>query len=98
MLNTDFYLFVYDIHDAKMLKKVVKRLDQMNSMRIQQSVFEIQGDQEEMLLLIEDVKKLVDLSCDKIAIIPLCDKDYEKTEFFGVLSRHPKEIPSFYIL
>lgn len=48
MLNTDFYLFVYDIHEPKILRQVVKRLDLVNSMRIQKSVFEVQGEIKEI--------------------------------------------------
>lgn len=98
MLFTDFYLFVYDIHEAKALRQVVKRLEMINSMRIQKSVFEIQGDRVEIMSLIDDVKDIVDINTDRIAIIPLCQNDYDKVEFYGILSRRPTELPSFYIL
>lgn len=98
MIYTDFFLFVYDIHDAKVLRNVVKRLEGINSMRIQKSVFEIEGSKSEVDSLICDVMEMINESTDRIAVIPLCANDYNKVEFYGVLSRRSKEIPHFYIL
>ena len=98
MTDTEFYLFVYDIHSMRTLRRVVKRLNRMNSLRIQKSVFEIQGDREDMEKLIKDVEKLVDRSTDKIAVIPLCSGDYDKAVFLGVNSRRPVRLPSFFVL
>ena len=98
MVFTDFYLFVYDIHEPKTLRLMVKRLEAINSMRIQKSVFEVQGDKKEILNLIEDVKCIINKETDRVAILPLCSDDYEKVEFYGVLSRRPTQLPPFYIL
>lgn len=98
MFFTDYFLFVYDIHDPKKLRDVVKRLNGINSMRIQKSVFEIEGSKKEIDSLILDVESIIDPATDRVAIIPLCDNDYNKVEFYGILSRRPKEIPHFYIL
>lgn len=98
MMNTDFYLFVYDIHIPRVISKVVKRLECENSMRVQKSVFEVQGTKKDIERLVDDVKKMIDESTDKIAVIPLCADDYENVYFYGVLSRRPKRLPSYYIL
>lgn len=98
MLNTDYYLFVYDIHESKTISKIVKRLELINSMRIQKSIFEIQGSLSEVEALIKDVEKIVDTQTDKIAIIPLCDKDYVNVRFYGLMSRQPKQLPKYYVL
>lgn len=98
MRYTDFFLFVYDIHSPKKLRKVVKRLESINSMRIQKSIFEVQGNKAEIDSLIKDVSEIIDVNTDRIAVIPLCDNDYENVEFYGVLSRRPKTIPSYYVL
>lgn len=98
MIYTDFFLFVYDIHDEKALRKVSKRLEQINSMRIQKSVFEIEGTKEEVDSLISDIVKIIDSTTDRVAVIPLCERDYERVEFYGLLSRRAKESPAFYIL
>ena len=98
MRYTDFFLFVYDIHEPKTLRKIVKRLESINSMRIQKSIFEIQGDKNEIDSLIADVDKIIDKETDKIAVIPLCDDDYDKVEFYGILSRRPKLTPDYYVL
>ncbi len=98
MTDTDFYLFVYDIHNGRTLRRVVKRLNRVNSLRIQKSVFEIQGDREDIEKLVKDVEKLVDRSTDKIAVIPLCSADYDKAVFLGVNSKRPVRLPSFFVL
>lgn len=98
MIFTDFYLCIYDIHDSKRLRNMVKRLEQINSMRIQKSVFEIQGNRTEILSFIKDIENIVDIETDKVAIIPLCSEDYEKVEFYGVLSKQPERPKSYYIL
>ena len=98
MLDTDFYLFVYDIHSPKVINKVARRLECENSMRIQKSVFEVQGEKRDIERLIEDVKKLIDDTTDKIAVIPLCSSDYDNVYFYGVLSRRPNKLPSYFIL
>ncbi len=98
MENTEFYLFVYDIHNVRTLNKVVKRLNRMNSLRIQDSVFEVRGDICEIEKLIVSVEKLINKETDKIAVIPICSTDYNKIEFIGVRSLHPSKIPSYMIL
>ena len=98
MRYTDFFLFVYDIHSPKKLRLVVKRLEFINSMRVQKSLFEVQGSKAEIDSLIKDVSEIIDKETDRIAVIPLCDNDYENVEFYGVLSRRPKMLPSYYIL
>lgn len=98
MLNTDFYLFIYDIHTPRVLRKLVKLLDGYNSMRIQKSVFEIQGSLNEIITFINKAKLIIEDKTDKIALIPLCQDDYSKVEFFGLLSRRPEKEKSFQIL
>ncbi len=98
MIDTDFYLFVYDIHSMRTLRRLVKRLNRVNSLRIQKSVFEVQGDREDIEKLIKDVEKLIDRTTDKIAVIPLCADDYDRTVFLGVNSKRPIRLPTFYVL
>lgn len=98
MTNTDFYLFVYDIHSMRTLRRIVKRLNRVNSLRIQKSVFEVQGDSEDIEKLIKDVEKLIDRATDKIAVIPLCADDYDRAVFLGVNSKRPTRLPAFFVL
>ena len=98
MLDTDFFLFVYDIHSMRTLRQVVKRLNKVNSLRIQKSVFEIQGERKDIEKLINDVERIVDRTTDKIAVIPLCSEDHDKTLFMGVNSKRPSHLPSFFVL
>ena len=98
MIDVDYYLFIYDIGNPKIIAKIVKRLNQINSMRIQKSVFEIQCNKKEIMMFITDVCKLINHNTDKIALIPICSHDYSEIEFYGLLSRHPVEVPSSIIL
>ena len=98
MGNTEFYLFVYDIGNPKTINKVVKRLNRVNSLRIQDSVFEVRGDISDIEKLIAAVERLINKETDKIAVIPICSDDYSNIDFIGVQSFHPCEIPSFMVL
>lgn len=98
MENAEFYLFVYDIHNVRTLNKVVKRLNRVNSLRIQDSVFEVRGDICDIEKLIVSVEKLINKETDKIAVIPICSTDFNKIEFMGARSFHPSKIPSYMIL
>ena len=98
MLYTDYLLLLYDIHAPKTLRKVVCRLETVNSLRIQKSAFEIQGSKKEIELLLDDLITIINVETDKLALIPLCSEDYDRVEFFGVLSRHPEKPQNYYIL
>lgn len=98
ILDTDFYLFLYDIHKPRTLRKIVKLLETVNSSRIQKSLFEIQSDFKEISSFITQAELLIDLKTDKIALIPLCKSDYDRVECFGVMSRRPRIQESYQIL
>lgn len=98
MIDAGFYLFVYDIHSMKTLRKIVKRLNRVNSFRIQNSVFEVQCNSVDIKKLINDVEKIVDRTTDKIAVIPLCADDYDKAVFLGANSKRLTKIPTFFVL
>ena len=98
MIYTDYYLVVYDIHEQSDISKIVKRLNQENSMRIQKSIFEVQCEKREIEKLILDIENIVNKDTDKVAIIPLCRNDYDSVYFLGVLSKRPNLLPQYYIL
>lgn len=98
MEDTEFYLFFYDIHSTRAINKVVKRLKRVNSLRIQNSVFEIRGDIGDIEKLIVSVEKLINKETDRIAVIPICSKDYKGIDFIGVRTFHPSKIPPFFVL
>lgn len=98
MLDTDFFLFLYDISNPKRLRQVAKLLDTINSMRIQKSVYEVQGDAEELKEFMRKVSMTIDNETDVVSLIPICKDDFDKTEFFGQLVKHPEILPEFQIL
>ena len=98
MIYTDYYLVVYDIHEQSDIAKIVKRLNQETSMRIQKSIFEVQCEKREIEKLILDINHIVNKETDKVAIIPLCSKDYDSVYFLGILSKRPSLLPKYFIL
>jgi len=98
VIDTDFYLVIYDICNDRRLQKVAKKIGEVNSMRIQKSVYEVQGDKNEIYSLIHEIERIIDVSVDKVAFIPLCQNDYDKEEFFGVMPKRANKYPAFFIL
>ena len=98
MLETDFYLLLYYISDAKALRKMEKILDSVNSMRIQKSVYELQGDEKEVMSFMLKAESIIDKQTDVVSLFPLCKDDFGKTELFGQLQRHSEIPPSFLII
>jgi CRISPR-associated endoribonuclease Cas2 len=92
------FLFLYDIKKQSTLKRVSKLLGMMNATRIQYSIFEVLGSRDAVLNLVNQVSLIIDVKEDKIALIPLCDKDFEKVAFFGVSQRHVSPLPDYWIL
>lgn len=98
MLDTDFYLLLYDISDAKALRGMERMLDSVNSMRIQKSVYELQGDEREVMGFMMKAESIINKETDVVSLFPLCKDDFGKTEFFGQLQKHSEMPPSFLII
>lgn len=92
------YLFVYDIHLPKTMRKLKKLIDSVNGKRIQKSVFELMGLENEMLCFFEKVLQIVREGEDKVALIPLCEEDVQKTEMYGMISKRGEKEKGYYLL
>jgi CRISPR-associated protein Cas2 len=76
------YLYAYDIPDNRRRNGVSKKLEQFG-IRIQRSVFQCAISTELAETLKRSLLGLIDGKEDSLYIIPLCEKDLEKTERFG---------------
>jgi CRISPR/Cas system-associated endoribonuclease Cas2 len=61
-------------------------------MRIQKSVYELQGDEKEVMSFMLKAESIIDKKTDVVSLFPLCKDDFGKRELFGQLQRH-SEIP-----
>jgi len=59
------YLIAYDIADPRRLRRVARRLER-SALRCQKSVFVFDGSQEELLVLLEDMRPLLNLKEDVV--------------------------------
>jgi CRISPR-associated endonuclease Cas2 len=92
------FLFIYDIHLPKTMRNVAKLLKKLNATRIQKSVFEILGSEEEMRTFFRQLLMVVKEGKDKIALIPICEDDAKKTEMYGIISKRGEALPDYYLL
>jgi CRISPR-associated protein Cas2 len=77
------YLYAYDISDNHRRTQVYKKLGQFG-VRIQKSIFQCDITAELAKALKSSLLRLIHETEDSLIIIPLCEKDQEKTERFGL--------------
>lgn len=77
------YLIVYDIRDGKRLSQVEKCITSY-AVRVQNSVYEATLSEG----ILEDLKKrlhaIIDRSKDFVLFFIVCERDWQKREFFGL--------------
>ena len=96
-MDKDF-LFIYDITDSKILNKIVKRIGQFNSIRIQNSTFELKLSDDEKIKFMNEIAKTINEDRDKVMLIPICKNDYYKTHFLGIPVHRLKKVEKYIIL
>ena len=79
------YLIVYDIRDPKRLVKIAKCM-QSFAIRIQKSIFETYATDNTIEDLKGRLQGLMDDTQDFVLFFELCEKDYQKKQFFGKTS------------
>ncbi|MEM5947017.1 CRISPR-associated endonuclease Cas2 [Spirochaetia bacterium 38H-sp] len=92
MIAKHRWILIYDIKDAKRLRKVAK-LSESYGLRVQKSVFELYADRKTIEHIEKSIKHILEDE-DSLAIIPLCIKDWEKTVRYGLENKEyydPKE-------
>jgi len=90
------YLIMYDICDPKRLREVEKIVS-LYGVRVQRSVFESDVDER----MINNLRRRLDgivIGDDFVAIIPLCERDWQKSEKYGILFPNQYIVEDFAIL
>jgi CRISPR-associated endonuclease Cas2 len=80
------------------MRNLSKLINTQNAIRIQKSVFEIAGTDSEVQLFYQKVLLLVKENEDKVALIPICEEDAQKTEIYGIITRKVNVLPKYYLL
>ena len=76
-----YWVVLYDICDPKRLRRIEKIVSQYG-IRVQKSVFEIDAD-EKIINQLQKKMKVIVREDDFVAIIPLCETDWQKSEKYG---------------
>jgi CRISPR-associated protein Cas2 len=76
------YLYAYDIADNHRRAGIASKLEQFG-IRIQKSIFRCDISAELAETLKSALVRLLDEKEDSLYIVPLCEKDLEKAEWFG---------------
>ena len=76
------WLIVYDIRDAKRLRKVEKCVESY-AWRVQKSVFESDAPEESIARLKMRLEKIIHDE-DFVLFFDICERDWQKQEFYGV--------------
>jgi len=78
------WLVIYDICDPKRLRAVEKIVSRYG-IRVQKSVFESDANESLILNLQHKLEGVIGKN-DSVAIIPLCEEDWQKTEKYGIIA------------
>jgi CRISPR-associated protein Cas2 len=85
-MNHHHWLIVYDICDPKRLRNIEKTISRYG-IRVQKSVFE--SDVDEVLIgnLQRRIGQIIE-GDDFVTIFPLCEKDWQRVERYGITLPH----------
>jgi CRISPR-associated endonuclease Cas2 len=83
-MKHQYWLVLYDIRDPHRLRKVEKIVSAY-CRRIQKSVFEYHGGEYYVLDVLKSrLDAIIDETADCVIIFPICKRDWEKSEKYGV--------------
>lgn len=77
------YLIVYDIREGKRLSLLEKCITSY-AVRVQKSVYEATFSDEVLAVLRQRVLAIIDESVDFVLFFTVCERDWQKREFFGI--------------
>ena len=92
MADFKHWLIVYDIRNAKRLRKVEKCMESY-ALRVQKSVFESNAPEESIEQLKFRLEKIIEDSEDFVLFFKVCERDWQKQEKYGVGAKQKDEIP-----
>ncbi len=90
------WLLLYDICDSKRLKKICDIVS-CYGWRVQKSVFESCMDFSQVQLVKRQIERHIEGE-DFVAIVPLCESDWQKIEKYGVIEDNIDHTQPFIIL
>jgi len=82
----NWYLIAYDIHDAKRLRNVAKKLESYGS-RIQYSIFRCRLDPKSLARLRWELAEIMDTT-DSLLVMPICSKCAGKVPLHSTPDQH----------
>ena len=91
------WLIIYDIRDEHRLPKVAKVLSEYG-VRVQKSVFELEGNDKSIKRIRYRVKKAIKEDEDFIVYFNICESDWQKRLKYGPVVNENVEEKPFYIL
>jgi|GEM_PF-1441189 len=77
------FLFSYDVTSSKRIRQMEKCLERFEMVRLQKSIYYLEVSPEEQEELITSTEKIIKEDEDHVLMIPICAKDFEKTEWYG---------------
>jgi CRISPR-associated protein Cas2 len=77
-----YRLIMYDIRDAKRIRKVARILEQVAT-RVQRSVYECHISDTRLALVRKDIAEIIEPE-DVITYLALCERDWQKRRAYGV--------------
>lgn len=91
------WLILYDIRQEKRLARVA-RIMESYGYRVQKSVFEAYAPKSAIMNLKNSVECVIDMDEDFILMFEVCERDWQKRQFFGKNSEKEEKNESFVIL
>mgnify|MGYP003300206191 CR=1 FL=1 len=91
------WLVLYDIREERRLARVAKVVESYGS-RVQKSVFEMHAPPSVVMGLKRRVEQVIDMEEDFILLFEVCERDWQKREFFGKNLEKEEDNASFVIL
>ncbi len=90
-------MVLYDIREERRLARIAKIMESYGR-RVQKSVFEVYAPPSVVMGLKRRVEQVIDGEADFILLFEVCERDWQKREFFGKNLEKEEGNESFVIL
>lgn len=91
------WLVLYDIREERRLVKIAKIMASYGQ-RVQKSVFEVYAPKAVVMDLKYRVEQVIDMEEDFILLFEVCERDWQKRQFFGKNLEKEENNENFVIL
>lgn len=91
------WLVLYDIREERRLVKIAKIMASYGQ-RVQKSVFEVYAPKAVVMDLKYRVEQVIDMDEDFILLFEVCERDWQKRQFFGKNLEKEENNENFVIL